>query len=167
MAKNNKIQIELDHRDAKKKLKDLTKEIGSTEDALEDAGSAGKEMAQAMQRAADDIITEIEDTKRAVDALERALGPDFDADTRDVVADLKAIGLTAEDIETDADELAAAIRRIDDVKVSAEKAGFKDLNQVMGETRDTGKASSAAIGGIGGSISSYPVSVHLVLSLSP
>lgn len=158
MAKNNKIQIELDlnDRDAKKKLKELANEVGDTEDALEDAESAGKKMARAMERAAEDMISEIDSTKRAVDALERALGPDFDADTRDVVADLKAVGLTAQDIEEDAEELAKALRKVDDVKISAKDAGFTDLDQALGKTTDNSRTASTAIGGIGNSISELP-----------
>jgi hypothetical protein len=156
MAKKSvDIELNLSDRDAQRKLKDTAREIGKVEDALEDAESAGKQMARAIEMAADDMVDEIEKTKRAVDALELALDG-MDADPQQVVGDLKRMGLTAEEIEADADELAAALKRIDDVKVSADKAGFTDLNKVMGETRDTGKASSAAIGGIGGSISELP-----------
>jgi hypothetical protein len=150
-----KIELDLNDRDATKKIKDLTKELGNTEEALGEVESAGKTMARAIQTAADDMIDEIDRTKRAVDAMELAL-EGVDMDPQQVVGDLKRIGLTAEEIELDAEELATALKSIDDVQISADKAGFTDLNKVMGETRDTGKASSAAIGSIGGSISELP-----------
>ena len=153
-----KIELDLSDRDAKKKVKALTKEIGNTEDSLEDAESAGKQMAKAIGRAADDMIDEIDDTKRAVDALDRALGPEFDADTREVVADLKAVGLTARDIEGDADELAAALRKSGDVKLHATKAGFDDVGQAVGSVRDeTGKTRDTMSGFVGGTVGELPL----------
>lgn len=156
MAKKIPIDIELNTRAAQQSAKQLNKELQGTEDSLGDVESAGKTMARAIQMQADDMIREIDDTRRAVDALERALGPDFTADPTDVVAELKKVGLTAQEIEVDAEDLAAAIRRIDDVKVSANDAGFDDLNKVITDTETKGKASSVAIGGIGGSVSELP-----------
>lgn len=131
------IDIDLDTRKAQKSVKDLNRSLGDTEDGLEDTRSAGQKLAAALQRQADDMIDEIDATKKAVDALDRALGPDFDADTRDVVADLKRVGLTAEDIEQDADELAAAIKRAGDVDMKATEAGFRDIEQVSGRAADS------------------------------
>jgi len=133
----------------------MTKAVRGTEDALEDAESAGKQMAKAIEASADSMIDEIEKTKRAVDALESALD-DTDLDSRSVVADLKRVGLTAEDIEQDANELAAALKRAGDVKLKAESLGFTDVDQALGRTTDNSRIASTAIGGIGNSISELP-----------
>ena len=154
-AKSIKLDLDLNTKDAQRAVKDLNRELSNSETSMEDAESAGKQMARAIEQASSDTITEIEATKRAVDALELALDG-FDADPQQVVGDLKRMGLTADEIAVDADELAAAIRSIDDVKISARDAGFDDLNKVMGETEATGRASSVAIGGIGNSISELP-----------
>lgn len=154
-AKSIKLDLDLNTKDAQRQVKDLNKELSNSEDSFEDVESAGKQMARAISQASAATIDEIEKTKRAVDALETALDG-FDADPQQVVGDLKKMGLTADEITADANELAAAIRSIDDVKISARDAGFDDLNKVMGETESTGRASSAAIGGIGGSISELP-----------
>ena len=150
-----KIELDLKDRDAKRKLKNLAKETGEVEEGFEEAESAGKTMARAIERSADDMITEIDATKRAVDAMERSLG-DVDADPREVVADLKRIGLTAEDIEQDADDLARALQRSGDVRVHAADQGFDDLDQALGTTTDNSRLASTAVGGIGNSISELP-----------
>jgi hypothetical protein len=154
-AKDIKLNLDLNTKDAQRAVKDLNKELSNTDDSLEDVESAGKQMARAIEKAADDTIDEIEKTKRAVDALETALDG-FDADPTKVVGDLKKMGLTSEEIEADAEELAAAIKRIDDVKLSAAKAGFDDLDEALGRTDSSGRAAGAAIGGVGGSISELP-----------
>jgi methyl-accepting chemotaxis protein len=152
-----RVEIELDiaDRDAQRQIKDINKELGRTEDAFADAESAGKQMARVIDRTASDMITELDDTKRAVDALERALG-DLEADPTALVADLKRVGLTAQDIEDDAEELAAALRRAGDVKIKAKELGFDDVDQALGRTTDNSRVASTAIGGIGNSISELP-----------
>ena len=159
MARKKSVEIELDlqDRDAKRKLKDTANAVGDLEEALDESESAGKKMARAIEAAAGDMIEEIDATASAVQALERALGPDFDADPREVVADLKAIGLTAQDIEADADELATALRKSSDVKVHATEAGFSDLGQAVGSVReDTEKARDTMSGFIGGTVGELP-----------
>lgn len=159
MARKKSVEIELDlqDRDAKKALKDITKEIGKTEDAFEDAESAGKQMARAIQRSADDMIDEIDATKRAVDEMERALDG-TDMDPREVVADLKSIGLTAQDIELDAEELATALKRAGEVKTHATKQGFDDVGQAVGSVRDeTGRAKDTMHGFVGGAVGELPL----------
>jgi hypothetical protein len=149
------VELNAKTRAAVREFENAAKAARDVDDALEEAESAGKTLARAIERSADDMIAEIDATRRAVDALELALD-DVDVDPQAVVGDLKRMGLTAQEIEVDADELAAALKRIDEVKVSADRAGFSDLNKVMGETERTGRASSVAIGGIGGSISELP-----------
>lgn len=157
MAKRSiEIELDLQNREAQRRLKDTAKQLGDVEDALDDTESAGKRMARAIEAAADDMVDEIDATKRAVDALERALG-DFDADPREVVADLKSIGLTAQDIEQDAEELADALKRSADVKVHAAQAGFDDLGQAVGSVREeTGRAKDTMSGFIGGTVGELP-----------
>jgi hypothetical protein len=142
-AKKIPIEIDISTTEGQKRIKDLNKELAATDKALDDVGSAGKQMAEAMNRAADDAIAEIDATRQAVDALERALGPDFTGDTTEVVANLKRVGLTAQDVERDAEDLAAAIKRADDVKVHAVKQGFDDIGKAVRDVDvDTGRTKS-------------------------
>lgn len=157
MAKKSiDIELNLKDKDAQRKLKAATKEVGQLEDSLDDAESAGKQLARAIEQSADDMIDEIDRTKRAVDAMERALDG-TDMDSREVVADLKRIGLTAEEIEADADALADALRRAGDVKVHAVEQGFDDVDQALGRTRDeVGRTGDAMTGFIGGTVGELP-----------
>ena len=158
MAKNNNIQINLDlnDKDAKSKIKDLTKEIGNTEGALEDTESAGKTMAKAISRAADDTIDEIDKTKAAVDALDAALaGTDYDS--AQAVSDLKKLGLTAEEIEADAKELADALKKAGTVETHAVQQGFKDVDQALGSTRDEAARTHSTVANfVGNSVEELP-----------
>jgi hypothetical protein len=154
-GKSIKIELDIADRDAKRTLQQLAKEAGDLDSSFEDAESVGKTMARAIEQSADDMIAEIDATKRAVDALgDQLVG--LDVDPRQVVADLKAIGLTAKDIESDAEALAASLRKADDVKIHAAKQGFDDLDQALGRTSDSSRVTSTAIGGIGNSISELP-----------
>jgi hypothetical protein len=154
-SKSVKIELDIGDRDAKRKLQEVAKEVGDLDTAFGDGESAGQAMARAIEQSAADMIDEIDATKRAVDALESKL-TGLDVDPRQVVADLKAIGLTAQDIEADADDLAAALRKADDVKLHAAKQGFDDLDQALGRTTDNSKVTSTAIGGIGNSLTELP-----------
>lgn len=155
--KSVEFELKANTKAAQRDLKKTAQAVDDVADALDDTESAGKQLARAMQTSADRMIDEIDDTARAVEALERALGPDFDADTRDVVSDLKQLGLTAGDVEEDADELAAALRRAGDVKTHAAAAGFDDVGQAVGSVRDeTGKTRDTMTGFIGGTVGELP-----------
>ena len=133
MAKRNvEIGIDIDSREAVRNLSKVADEAREVEDALDDdVTSAAQAVADAMERSAADMIAEIDATRRAVDALDAALG-DTDVDTTKVVGDLKKIGLTAEDIEGEA--LAALVvnklRGIMNV-VAVKAPGFGDRRKAM------------------------------------
>jgi hypothetical protein len=147
-----KLEIDLKDRDAKRKLQALAREAGDLGDEFDEAESAGKAMARAIERSADDMISEIDATARAVEALDRHMDG-MDVDTRDVVADLKRVGLTAQDIEQDAEELATALRKSEDVKVHASQQGFDDLGQAVGSVREeSDRANDASRGFLGGMV---------------
>jgi hypothetical protein len=157
MARSSiEIALDLQDRDAQRKLKDLSKSTQDLDEDFGDAESAGERMARAIEQSAADMITEIDDTKRAVDRMDAALeGTDLDA--KSVVADLKRIGLTADDIEQDADQLAAALRRAGDVQMHASKQGFDDVGQAVGHVRDeTDRAKGAMTGFAGGVVGEMP-----------
>lgn len=158
MAKKS-VEIELDIKDrnAQRRLKELSKETQNLSDDFEDVESAGDAMARALTQAAEETITEIDNTKRAVDALDKAFD-DADFDAAETVAELKRAGLSAEDVEQSADELATALKAVDDVKMHAVEAGFKDVDQAMGNTQDaTGKTRDSMTGFVGGTVGELPL----------
>jgi len=102
---------------------------------LDDTRTAGKRMADALTAVADELDRELEGTARAADKLAEALGPDLaaklnDGDLDRFVSDLRAAGLSIEEIEADAEQLATALKRMDDVHVQASgrlRQGFDDV----------------------------------------
>jgi uncharacterized phage infection (PIP) family protein YhgE len=151
-------EIDLETRQAVRGLKDMAKESGKVEDGFDDTRTAGQKMADAIKQRTAAAHTEIDETARAAKALEKALGPDFKGDTKDVVANLKRVGLTADDIEQDVDELAAAIRGVDGVKVHAVEAGFDDVGQAVGGVQDdVGRTGDAMSGFVGGTVGELPL----------
>lgn len=153
MAKNQiDFKLNLESREAQRQLKDAAETAGDLGDEFDETESAGQAMARAIEQSTADMIDEIDRTKRAVDAMDEALG-DVDMDPRKVVADLKRVGLTAEDIEADADALADALRRAGDVEVHATAKGFDDVSQAVGRVGDeAGRAGDVATGAFGGMV---------------
>jgi uncharacterized protein Yka (UPF0111/DUF47 family) len=151
------ISLDLDDRKAQQNLKKLSKEVRGLDDDFEDAESAGKALARAIEQSADDMIDEIDATARAVEAMEKQLDG-VDLDPRQVVADLKKIGLTADDVEADAEALADALRKADGVKIHAAEAGFKDLSQAVGDVDgDIGRTGDTMSGFVAGSVGELPL----------
>lgn len=121
------------------------KDLGDVAKASDDAASAGKRMADALSAVADEIADELQGTARAADRLAEALGPEMaaklnDGDLDRFVLDLRAAGLTIDDIESEAEELAAALKKMDDVHVQASgriRRGFDDIDGSVRRVGDT------------------------------
>jgi chromosome segregation ATPase len=140
-------------KSAEKSMGDVESSIKGAEDAFGDAESAGKQLAATIQAEADSMTAEIDATKRAVEAMDAALeGTDFDS--REVVAELKQAGLTAEQVEADVDELAAAVKRVDDVKLHSAKAGFDDVGQAVGRVGEQTDRAKGAVSSFAGGATS-------------
>lgn len=153
-SKNTTIEVKFTG-DAKG-LKSSAREAGTAvEDMADDVESAGKQMARALEQSAADMIREIDETADAVKAIEAALDG-VDMDPQQIVADLKKLGLSANDVEAEAEQLVAALKSVDDVKIHAASKGFDDLDKALGRVDDNGRAASTAIGGIGNTVSELP-----------
>ena len=116
----------------------VTTELRKVDSALEDTSSASQRAAQTLNRMADQAATELVAAARAADALAAALGPEMAAKLgqngiAQAVGDLNRMGVAFDEIEADADELAAAMRRVDEVQTSAIDQG---LGNVGGKLRD-------------------------------
>src|SRR5574343_1787228 len=100
-----------------------TRAIKDIVSGLDDTESAGKRVSTAMKQLSDDAERDLLDAKDAADKLAQALGPDtvgkIEAAGRSVdgyVDDLRRMGLTFDDVRADVDELADAIRHVEDTK---------------------------------------------------
>lgn len=154
MARRNSVEIELDldGRQAQRELSKVAREARNLEGDLDGAESAGAALARSIEQKADGMIAEIDATRLAVDAMERALdGVDLDATK--VVSDLKRLGLTAEEVEADAEALAKALQRSGDVRVHAARQGFQDVGDAVDSVRENSeRARGATHGFLGGMV---------------
>ena len=72
-AKDVQIKLDLETREAQRNLKKLAQETKELDGDLEDTKSAGEAMADAIAASAEEMSNEIDATKRAVDALDKAM----------------------------------------------------------------------------------------------
>jgi hypothetical protein len=94
-------------------------EMGKVEDGLDDTRTAGKKAADALGAVFDALDADMVQTAATADRLAQAMGPELAAkvDVSKAVGEFRRMGLTLEQIEADADELAAALRKADDVSL--------------------------------------------------
>lgn len=141
--------------------KNMSRAVKDIVSGLDDTESAGKRVAGAMKQLAGDAEASFRDSRDAADRLAAALGPEMvaqiEAGGRSVdgyITDLQRMGLTFDDIRTDVDELADAIRRVDTTRSSIEglKAPLKDVDANLNAVRTSGDQSRAVLGSmVGGS----------------
>lgn len=139
-SKDLKLDLKIGTQEAAKNVKAVAAETKKLGTELDDTRSAGKKMADAMDQVTDQMQSEFKGAVRAAEKLGKALGPDLVADINkggksvdDVVADLKRAGLTYQDVENDADQLAAAMRRANEVGQSIDTHITKNMKNVAKE----------------------------------
>lgn len=166
LGESLKFKIQVDASDAHRGLT----LIG---DDLDKTGGKAKSLADELGEAADQIKADLAGTARASEALGQALGPELRAKFEQseggldgLVDKLRKTGATFDDIEAQADDVAAAIRKIDEVapdhftgKVRESRGEVDELshsargansalaNMVGNTTQDLG-----ALGGVVGSL---------------
>jgi hypothetical protein len=134
--------------------KNMSRAVKDIVSGLDDTESAGKRVASAMKQLAGDAETSFRDSRDAADKLAQALGPEMvskiEAGGRSVdgyITELQRMGLTFDDIRTDVDELADAIRRVDTTRSSIDglKAPLKDVDGGLREVRDSADQSGSVL----------------------
>lgn len=134
--------------------KNLTRGVKDIVSGLDDTESAGKRVASAMKMLSDDAVREFGDAREAADKLAQALGPDTVADIQAAgrsvdgyIAELKRMGLSFDDVRTDVDELADAIRKVETTKANIDglKAPLKDVDTGLQDVRDSGDQSRSVL----------------------
>lgn len=150
--KTLRYDIDIATRDAARSVRDLAKEAAQLDDTLEQVGPTAADMAREIRRGADLVDAELEASKRAATALRDALGDVDRVDVAAVVQDLRRVGITLEDIEASADDLADSLRRAADVRTRAAADGFDDLADRVSNTRSemtrAGDASRGLMGNL-------------------
>ena len=112
--------------------RDARKAFADVEQGAQDSTSAAQRLAAQIDKTANTLDADLKASKAAADALARALGPEFVAKVgqggvNKLVGDLNRAGVSIKEITTEADTLAAAIRRVDDVNLQAVTAETANL----------------------------------------
>lgn len=133
----------------------VTSELRKVDQAMTDTGTASQRAAALLNDMASKAETELKQASAAADALAQALGPEMAAKMgangiAQAVGDLNRMGVTFEEIEADADQLAAAIKRVDDVQVSAVDAGLGNMSGKLREVRDEADQSGSVLANMAG-----------------
>lgn len=125
--------------------KGLTGAVKSAVSELDKTEGAGKRVAAALGKMADETEADLLKTRAAADKLAAALGTDgvaaAEANGRSVdqmIDVLRRGGLTLEEIEADVDDLAAAMRRLDDLQIRAGQSmtsAASDIDRVGSSAR--------------------------------
>ena len=137
MANDITGKIKLDTKAAAKELADIDKASKEAGESVEDIGTKGQVMARIFNQSADAVEADLADTKRMAELLGNALGPELTAKMNsggqllNIVDDLRRVGLTADDVEADIDQLAASIKRLDDSATS-----IRNVESEMGRIRN-------------------------------
>lgn len=137
------------------------REMGKVDKAFDEAENAGKAMARAMSAIADDLDSELTGTARAADKLGEALGPDLRAKIGDAgldrfVTDLRTAGVTFDEIEAECDELAASLKKLDDVHTRASGrivGGLNDMDTAVTRVGDSTERSRGVFANFAGNAS--------------
>lgn len=121
--------------------KGAKRDMGKVADALDEGLTAGQKMAKGLIAAAEQIDAEYVGLRSASEKLASALGPEFAAKAEQgvdgLVLDLRRAGLTFEEIEADADGLAMAVKRLDDVQLGKMKGELGQVDDKMRQVGDT------------------------------
>lgn len=157
---DRKIGLTLTARDdASSVIRKVGAALGGVE---ENAESAAKQIAKGLSAAADLLEEELSGAKRAADALSSALGPELSGrtDVDGLVDEFRRLGASIEDIEANADELAASIGKLDSVgggglrQVRSQVDGVDDGMRRVGATTDNTRSVMANF--TGNAISQLP-----------
>lgn len=133
--------------------RDARRAFGDLEDGAKDSSTAAQRLAQAITGAADKLDTELTKSRTAAEALAKALGPELVARSggiNKVVRDLQKAGLTLDDIANEADTLAAALKKVDDVQLKNVTAQADKLDTAIkgvGDQTDRSKSVMANFAG--------------------
>lgn len=106
------------------------------EEGATDSRTAAQRLADSIGNVADRVESDLKASVKAADALSAALGPEMAArlgrnGLQKLVTDLNRAGLTMQDIEGEAETLAASIRRLDDINLSAVTGQAEKLDSAI------------------------------------
>ena len=130
-------------------------ELRKVDSEFDETASSGEKVAAVLSAMAKDLDVELDRAAQAAEALSRALGPELagKADVGSLVGDLQRMGLTFEDIVTDADKLAGALKELDQVQVKGIESGLGGVKTKVGELDDASRGAKSALANMIGNAS--------------
>lgn len=116
-----KVFVDVVTNRAVSELKKLKKATEDTGEELEDTRTEAQKVADRIDKVTESMVADMKAAEKAADALAQALGPEMSAKIGqagidEFVSDMKRAGLTAKDVEADADRLAQTLKNIDQAK---------------------------------------------------
>lgn len=122
--------------------------LGDLEQGLEDSRTAGQKLAAQLAQATTKMSADIKRTAQTADNLAQALGPEMAASLgrsgiERLIRDFTRAGLTLDDIDQSAKELADSLRQLDDVnigKVNGDLDGMATSVRKVGDETDRSRS---------------------------
>lgn len=144
-ADRYRFDIEIATKDAIRNLTVAREGVKDLNESLEDTGSTARKVADILATSATEMEDELARAKKAGEALGKALGPELAAKigqnrVNEWVSELRRAGLEMDDIEANADQLAASLGRLESVKIDSVANGFTRVEE--GADRARGVMSS-------------------------
>lgn len=155
-ADSYRFNIEIATKDAIRATTLAEQAVTDLDDSLGDTGSTARKVADVLARSAGEMEDELARAKKAGEALGRALGPELGQKigqnrVNEWVTELRRAGLEMDDIEANADQLAASLGRLEAVKIDSIAHGFE--RSADGAERAKGVMSSF----VGNAVTELPV----------
>lgn len=119
---------------------------------LELTETSVKDVASAVSAMADEIHADMQRSQSTADLFADKLGPEFMAKTQDgekaiegLIAKLRGLGFTYDQIEADSDALVAAIRKVDDIKLDGAQTGAHKTAGEVDKLSDSARGANSAL----------------------
>lgn len=157
MAGEKRLSFRVDAQDDASKVfskiaSSAKSELKKVDKALDDNRTAAQAFGDFLGNLADDIDAELTGVKAAAERLGQALGPELTAkaDPREVVMEMRRLGIELDDIAANADHVAAKLKQLDDVKIRHAGTSARVASGDFDRLRDSSDQSRSVLANFAG-----------------
>ena len=150
MAKREELRLDVKVT-GEQSIEKVANTLEDVEDILKDVESASSSAAAKLVADANKEDAALRQAAAAAEALKAALGESadkFDVDKQ--VGELNKLGVGFDEIEADAEQLAAAMKRVDNIEMRRVNDGITTTRQSMGQLRDSSDQSRSVLANLAG-----------------